>query len=131
MAEEQKTVDWGKVKEFAALMTNDLGAAMQGALTYIGDRLGIFKALAGAGPVTSADLAARTGLNERYLREWLGAMTAAKYINYDPATARYSASILAMIRLGGILTVVCLVAAILIFRRRDSNAARTRLQGAH
>jgi protein SCO1/2 len=50
---------------------------------------------------------------------------------YDPATARYSASILAMIRLGGILTVVCLVVAILIFRRRDSKAARTRFQGAH
>jgi protein SCO1/2 len=50
---------------------------------------------------------------------------------YDPATARYSASILAMIRLGGIVTVVCLVLAILIFRRRDSKAARTRFQGAH
>jgi protein SCO1 len=50
---------------------------------------------------------------------------------YDPSTARYSASILAIIRLGGILTVVCLVAAILIFRRREANAARTRLEGAH
>src|SRR5260370_18754729 len=49
---------------------------------------------------------------------------------YDPATARYSASILTMIRLGGILTVVCLAVAILIFRRRDSKSARTRLQGA-
>src|SRR6267143_3970167 len=50
---------------------------------------------------------------------------------YDPASARYSASILAIIRLGGILTVLCLVVGIFIFRRRDSNAARTRLQGAH
>jgi len=50
---------------------------------------------------------------------------------YDPATARYSASILTMIRLGGILTVVCLAVAILIFRGRDSKSARTRLQGAH
>ena len=54
MAQEQKpdqqaTLDWGKVKDFAGQMTNDLGAAMQGALTYIGDRLGIFKALAGGG----------------------------------------------------------------------------------
>ena len=83
MAQEQNPnpqaeLDWGKVKAFAGLMTNDLGAAMQGALTYIGDRLGIFKALAAAGSVTSAELANRTGLNERYLREWLGAMTAAK-----------------------------------------------------
>jgi protein SCO1/2 len=50
---------------------------------------------------------------------------------YDPASARYSASILAIIRFGGILTVLCLVAGILIFRRRDSNAARTKFQGAH
>jgi len=88
MAEEQ--LDWGKVKEFAGLMLNDLGAAMQGALTYIGDRLGIFKALAAAGTVTSAELANRSGLNERYLREWLGAMTAAKYVTYDPASGRYT-----------------------------------------
>jgi SAM-dependent methyltransferase len=92
MAEEQKDLDWGKVKAFAGLMMNDLGAAMQGALTYIGDRLQIFKSLADAGAVTSAELAERTGLNERYLREWLGAMTAAKYIAYDSATSRYSMS---------------------------------------
>jgi 2-polyprenyl-3-methyl-5-hydroxy-6-metoxy-1,4-benzoquinol methylase len=92
MAEEAKSIDWGKVKEFAGLMMNDLGAAMQGALTYIGDRLGIFKALAAAGSITSADLAARTGLNERYLREWLGAMTAAKYISFDSASGRYTMS---------------------------------------
>src|SRR5260370_1170060 len=49
---------------------------------------------------------------------------------YDPATARYSTSILAMIRLGGVMTVVCLAVAIFIFRRRDSNAERTRFQGA-
>ncbi|HLW70791.1 MAG TPA: class I SAM-dependent methyltransferase [Candidatus Binataceae bacterium] len=91
MAEEQ-SLDWGKVKEFAGLMTNDLGAAMQGALSYVGDRLGIFKTLASAGAVTSVELAAKTGLNERYLREWLGAMTAAKYISYDPAGSRYSMS---------------------------------------
>jgi protein SCO1 len=48
---------------------------------------------------------------------------------YDPATARYSASILAIIRLAGVLTVVCLVAAILVFRRRESNAARTHFEG--
>jgi 2-polyprenyl-3-methyl-5-hydroxy-6-metoxy-1,4-benzoquinol methylase len=89
MAEQSDTLDWGKVKSFAGLMMNDLGAALQGALSYIGDRLGIFKALA-EGAVTSTELAERTGLNERYLREWLGAMTAAKYIDYDPAAARYS-----------------------------------------
>jgi 2-polyprenyl-3-methyl-5-hydroxy-6-metoxy-1,4-benzoquinol methylase len=87
---EAKALDWGKVKEFAGLMTNDLGAAMQGALSYIGDRLDLFKSLADAGAVTCSEFAARTGLNERYLREWLGAMTAAKYIDYDSATGRYT-----------------------------------------
>ncbi|MGH7916715.1 MAG: methyltransferase domain-containing protein [Candidatus Binataceae bacterium] len=93
MAQEEKReqpLDWGKVKEFAGLMLNDLGAAMQSALTYIGDRLGIFRALAEAGPITCDDLATRTGLNQRYLREWLGAMTAAKYLTYDPASRRYT-----------------------------------------
>jgi SAM-dependent methyltransferase len=89
---EEKALDWSKVKEFAGVMTSDLGAAMQGALSYIGDRLGLFKSLAGAGAVSCAEFATRTGLNERYLREWLGAMTAAKYISYDAATARYSMS---------------------------------------
>lgn len=50
---------------------------------------------------------------------------------YDPSSARYSASILKVIRLGGALTVLCVVAAILIFRRRDSAIARGKLQGAH
>jgi SAM-dependent methyltransferase len=89
---EEKALDWGKVKEFAGVMTSDLGAAMQGALSYIGDRLGLFKSLADAGAVTCGEFATRTGLNERYLREWLGAMTAAKYISYDAAAARYSMS---------------------------------------
>lgn len=90
MADQNPSLDWDKVKAFAGLMTNDLGAALQGALSYIGDRLGIFQALAKASPVTSAELAANTGLNERYLREWLGAMTAAKYLDYDAGSGRYS-----------------------------------------
>jgi protein SCO1/2 len=50
---------------------------------------------------------------------------------YDPTTARYSASILKIIRLGGVLTILCLVTGILIFRRRETLAARTKFQGAH
>src|SRR5713226_8013424 len=89
MADQTTSLNWDKVKAVAGLMTNDLGAALQGALSYIGDRLGIFQALAKAGPVTSDELAASTGLDERYLREWLGAMSAAKYIESAPASARY------------------------------------------
>jgi hypothetical protein len=61
-------IDWKKARNFLLQFTNDLGAAMLGAMNYIGDKLGIFKALADAGWVTSHELADRAGLNERYVR---------------------------------------------------------------
>ena len=90
MADEKQQLDWDKIKKFSKQVSNDIGAAMLGALSYIGDRLGIFSALAQAGAVTSAGLAEKTGLSERYLREWLGAMTAAGYVNYDAAAGTYA-----------------------------------------
>ena len=90
MADEKQQLDWDKVKKFSKQVSTDIGAAMLGALSYIGDRLGIFSALAQAGAVTSAQLAEKTGLNERYLREWLSAMTAAGYVNYDVAAKTYA-----------------------------------------
>ena len=79
-----------KVHEVAFRVIGDTGGAFTVALGYIGDRLGLFKAMAGAGPMSSAELAKKTQLNERYVREWLRAMTAAEYIDYDPATQKYS-----------------------------------------
>ncbi|HLX05653.1 MAG TPA: hypothetical protein VKR28_08965, partial [Candidatus Binatus sp.] len=90
MAEQKQQLDWDKIKKFSKQVSNDIGAAMLGALSYIGDRLGIFSALAEAGAVTSTQLAEKTGLSERYLREWLGAMTAAGYVNYDIAAKTYA-----------------------------------------
>lgn len=90
MADEKAQLDWGKIKKFSAQVSGDIGAAMLGAMSYIGDRLGIFRALADAGTVSSAALAERTGLSERYLREWLGAMTAAGYVIFDPAAKTYA-----------------------------------------
>ncbi len=90
MAQDKAQLDWGKIKNFSKQVSSDIGAAMLGALSYIGDRLGIFSALADAGSVTSAGLAERTGLSERYLREWLSAMAAAGYVNYDPAAKTYA-----------------------------------------
>ncbi|HTY54779.1 MAG TPA: class I SAM-dependent methyltransferase [Candidatus Binataceae bacterium] len=82
--------DREKVKAFAAQILSDIGIAVQGALTYIGDKLGIFKAMAAAhAPITIEELASTTGLNARYLREWLGAMTAARYVDYDSANDTY------------------------------------------
>jgi hypothetical protein len=57
-------------------MVNDLGAAVNGALVVLGDRLGIYATLAETGPLTSRQLADVTGLNERQLREWLSAQSA-------------------------------------------------------
>ncbi len=79
-------MDQKRVEETAFKVVGDMGGAFTMALGYIGDRLGIFKAMAGAGRLSSVELAGKTGLNERYVREWANAMTAAEYIEYDTET---------------------------------------------
>lgn len=76
-------LDQEKLEAFVERIVLDVGTAMRGGLMYIGDRLGIFAALAESGPVTGVELSQRTGLNERYLREWLGAMATAEYLEHD------------------------------------------------
>ena len=66
-----------------------MGAAISGLLLHIGDRLGLYKAMAGAGPITSSTLAARTGTAERYVREWLGNQAAGGYVVYNPADSTF------------------------------------------
>src|SRR5437588_6423421 len=78
--------------QFAFKVVGDLAAAMNTPLIYIGDRLGIFKAMADGKPVNSEELAQKTGLTERYLREWMKAMIAAEYLSYNPDTGRASLS---------------------------------------
>lgn len=78
-----------EVMEFAFKVVNELGAAFATAHVYIGDRLGLFKTLAQSGPLTTVELAATTGLKERYLREWAGSMAASGFIDYDPATQSF------------------------------------------
>jgi 2-polyprenyl-3-methyl-5-hydroxy-6-metoxy-1,4-benzoquinol methylase len=82
-------MDQQKVETLAFRVVGDMAASFSMALGYIGDRLGLFRTLAGAGPVTSEQLAAKTGLNERYVREWLKGMAAAEYIDYDALTGRF------------------------------------------
>jgi SAM-dependent methyltransferase len=77
------------LQQFLGKMVGDLGAAATAALVLIGDRLGLYRALAEAGPFDSAGLAAHTGTAERYIREWLAAQAAAGYVSYDKASARY------------------------------------------
>ncbi len=78
-----------RIEQLASRVVGDMGGAFTMALGYIGDRLGLFRALAEAGPLTSEELAAKTGLNERYVREWLRAMVAAEYIEYDANSRKY------------------------------------------
>jgi SAM-dependent methyltransferase len=86
---EAPTIDQAKLEAFVGQAVVDMGAAISGLLLHIGDRLGLYKAMAGAGPITSATLAERTGTAERYVREWLGNQTAGGYVVYDPAEHTY------------------------------------------
>ena len=81
--------DEAKLNAFMEKAVVDMGAAMHAALIVIGDKLGLFKAMAAAGGLTAADLATRTNTTERYVREWLNANAASGYVNYDPATQTY------------------------------------------
>jgi SAM-dependent methyltransferase len=72
------------LEAFAGKIMVEMGAAVSGALALLGDRLGIYPALAKTGPVSSEDLAKTSGLDERYLREWLHAQAASGYIDCDP-----------------------------------------------
>lgn len=80
----QSQINKEEMMNFAHKVVGDLAAAMSGPLLYIGDRLGLFKALAETGPITVEKLAADQGLKERYVREWASAMVAAEYLKYDP-----------------------------------------------
>jgi SAM-dependent methyltransferase len=82
-------IDENKLHQFMGKMVGDMGAAYSAVLVLVGDRLGLYKAMLGAGPINSAELARRSGADERYLREWLAAQAAAGYIEYDAAADRY------------------------------------------
>jgi 2-polyprenyl-3-methyl-5-hydroxy-6-metoxy-1,4-benzoquinol methylase len=83
------TIDEAKLGAFVGQAVVDMGAAISGLLLHIGDRLGLYQAMAGAGPITSSTLAARTGTTERYVREWLGNQAAGGYVVYNPAEGTY------------------------------------------
>ncbi len=85
----QTTLNPDRVQAFAGKLLEELGATVTGALIHLGDRLGLYRALAASGPVDSARLAELTGTNERYVREWLGNQCAAGLIEYRPASRTY------------------------------------------
>ncbi len=82
-------IETAKVKQFSARIMEDYGNTLRGAMLYIGDRLGLFKALAHGQWVTLEELAQQTGYTTRYLREWLGSMVTGNYLAYDPQSRSY------------------------------------------
>ena len=87
-----RPVNEDKLHEFVGKVVGDFGAALSSSLVYIGQKLGLYKVLASSSPVTSEELAQKTSTNERYIREWLVNQAAGGYVEYDPATGRYSLS---------------------------------------
>jgi SAM-dependent methyltransferase len=85
----QETVDVDKLMSFVLNAVSEVGATLNTALVVMGDKLGLYRALAGAGPVSAEELANKTGTAERYVREWLNAQAAGGFVSYDSASGRY------------------------------------------
>jgi ubiquinone/menaquinone biosynthesis C-methylase UbiE len=79
-----EAIDMGKVEALAGKVIGDVAGAMSMFMAYLGDQAGVFDALDGKGPVTLAEAARLTGLNAKYLHEWLGSVCAAGYVTFDP-----------------------------------------------
>ena len=84
-------LDMQKLEPLLGKVVNEMGAASNGALVILGDKLGLFRALS-RGAMTSAELAAATGTHERYVREWLSAQAASGFVEYQADTAKFSMS---------------------------------------
>src|SRR5438270_666746 len=83
-------IDEAKLEAFMGKAVTDMGAIISAPLMLIGEKLGLYKAMAGAGPLTSAEVAERAGAAERSVREWLRNQAAGGYVEYDAASDRYT-----------------------------------------
>jgi SAM-dependent methyltransferase len=83
-------IDEAKLEAFMGQAVTDMGAIISGPLMLIGEKLGLYKAMAHAGSLTSQEVAERSGAAERYVREWLGNQAAGGYVTYDPNSDRYT-----------------------------------------
>lgn len=84
------TLDMAQLEALSGKVLGDVSGAMGLYMAYIGDQSGVYRALDEQGPSNVADLAGHTGLNERYLREWLSANAALGYVTYDPGNEHFS-----------------------------------------
>jgi len=89
MAVQTQAIDQDKLNAFLGQVIGELGATVNAGLIVIGDRLGLYKAMADGKPVTSQELAEKTGTAERYIREWLNAQAAGGFVTYDSVAQRY------------------------------------------
>jgi SAM-dependent methyltransferase len=87
---EERPLDVEKLYEFVFRAVDEVGATLNTALVVMGDRLGLYRALARRGALTPGELAAETETAERYVREWLNAQAAGGYVDYEPDTGRYA-----------------------------------------
>src|SRR3954467_1737651 len=83
-------IDADKLNEFVFRAVDEVGATLNAALVVMGDKLGLYRALAGVGGLTPVELARRTGVAERYVREWLNPPAAGGYVTYDPTSGEYT-----------------------------------------
>jgi SAM-dependent methyltransferase len=87
--QEPTVLDTDKLMSFVFRAVDEVGATLNTALVVMGDKLGLYRALNGAGPLSPAELARRAGISERYAQEWLNAQAAGGYVDYDPDSGRY------------------------------------------
>ena len=85
-----QALDPSKLQDFLGKAVNDMGAAIHSSLIVVGERLGLYKAMAGGNPMTAAELAQTTGTHARYVQEWLNANAASGYVTYHPEGRQYS-----------------------------------------
>src|SRR3954452_6822023 len=82
-------IDQARLERFVGEAVGDMAAAISGLLLHMGDRLGLYKAMAGAGPITPETLADGTGTAPRYVREWLSNQAAGGYVTYRPSDGTF------------------------------------------
>ena len=90
-AQQAPAIDMNKLNAFIGQFVSDLGAAVHTGMVVIGEKLGLYKALA-EGPLSPLQLALKTQTDERYLREWLASQAAGGYVTYDDQTGKFSLS---------------------------------------
>ena len=82
-------VDQEKLDALVGRLFADLSAGYGGVMVSLGHKLGLYRAMAGAGPLSSSEVARRSGCGERYVREWLNAQVAGGYVEYHPVSSTY------------------------------------------